>query len=163
MEVWTPCEGFPNYSVSPEGVLMNNQRGTLVKGRKNRQGIIMVNLSRDGGRFTRSAALLVAQAYLGPPRNEAYNSVIHLDGDRGNCEASNLMWRPRWYAIKYHQMFNEKPFDVSVTIEETGEIFGTLREACMKYGLYERYTYVDMCNGSKCFHYGFTFKRATGY
>lgn len=123
----------------------------------------MANLMKDDIRFTRSVALIVAEAYLAPPRNEAYNSIIHLDGDKGNCAANNLAWRPRWYAIRYHQMFNREPMNVSVLIEDTGEVFGTLREACVKYGLEERYTYVDLCNGDRCFHHGFIFKRANGY
>ena len=163
MEIWKPVEGFPQYLVSPEGHIRNTERDAPVKTRQNLQGIRMVNLMRDTKQYTRSVALIVAQAYLRPPPSPAYNSVIYLDGDKGNCEARNLMYRPRWYAVKYHQMFREEPLKVSVIIEETGEIFGTLREACVKYGLIEHYTYVDMLNGSPCFHYGYRFKRATGY
>lgn len=163
MDIWMPIKEFPKYSVNPDGLIKNHKRDTIVKGRQNRQGIVMVNLSRGNHRLTRSVALIVAEAYLQPPRNEAYNSIIYLDGDRGNCQANNLMWRPRWYAIRYHAMFDKEPINVSVLIEDTGEIFGTLREACMKYGLVEDYTYVDLCNGDRCFHYGFIFKRETGY
>lgn len=88
-----------------------------------------------------------------------YNAIIHLDGNRSNCEATNLMWRPRWYAIRYHRMFNEDPSNASVMIQETGEIFGTLRELCVKYGLYEGYTYLDVIRGEPCFHYGYHIKR----
>lgn len=163
MEVWQTIEEFPKYAISPEGHIRNKETERPVKTRQNRQGIVMASLMGPESRLTRSVALMVAQSYLGAPRNSSYNSVIHLDGDRGNCEANNLAWRPRWYAIRYHKMFEEDPINVSVYIDDTGETFGTLREACVKYGLIEKYTYVDLCNGDKCFHYGYRFRRATEY
>lgn len=163
MQTWKQIEDFPKYSVSPEGQIKNRVRNLPIHIRQNLQGIAMASLMRDEVRLTRSVALIVAQAYLRPPLNEAYNSVIHLNGDRGDCSANNLMWRPRWYAIKYHKMFDVAPINVSVAIEQTGEIFGTLREACMKYGLIEQETYLRMLNGEGCFHYGYRFKRATEY
>lgn len=163
MQTWKPIDEFPKYLVSSEGVIKNHERGTIVRTRQNAQGIAMVNLMRGNSRLTRSVALLVAQAYLRPPLNEAYNSVIHLNGDRGDCAATNLMWRPRWFAIKYHRMFDKPAFNVSVTIDQTGEVFGTLREACVKYGLIEQDTYIQMLNEERCFHYAYQFRRATGY
>lgn len=157
-EIWMPIRDFPKYLISPEGLVKNKQRRMLVKTRQNAQGIVMVNLMGDGRRHTRSVALLVAQTYLSPPRNPSYNSIIFLDGDRSNCSALNLMWRPRWYAVRYHKMFEREPMNISVMIEDTGETFGTLREACMKYGLDEQYTYIDMLNGDPCFHYGYRFR-----
>lgn len=163
MDVWTPINEFPKYVVSPEGVIHNRERRAVVRARQNRQGVVMASLMGDEHRKTRSVALIVAEAYLGAPRNPSYNSVIHLDGNRANCEAINLAWRPRWYAIRYHKMFDEEPINVSVYIDETGETFGTLREACVKYGLIEKYTYVDLCNGDRSFHHGYRFRRATEY
>lgn len=160
MDIWKTCRGFSKYVISPDGLIKNRERGTLVSTRQNRQGVVMVNLMGDDRtKNTRSVALLVAQAYLAPPKNDSYNSIIYLDGDRKNCSANNLMWRPRWYAVRYHKMFDEAPYDISVIIEDTGEVFGTLRDACIKYGLDEKYTYVDIINGDKCFHYGYRFKR----
>lgn len=155
MDIWKPVHGFPKYVVSPEGVIKNRERNTRVKSRTNNLGHRMTNLMGEDIRHTRSIAPIVAQAYLPPPRNEAYDSVIHLDGDRNNCEARNLMWRPRWYAIRYHQMFNREPLNISVEILDTGEEFGTLREACVKYGLEEEHTRADIYNGDRCFHYGY--------
>lgn len=163
MQDWKQLDAFPKYAVSPEGLVKNLERDTLVTARQNRQGIFMVNLMRDNMQVTRSVALLVAQAYLRPPLNAAYNSVIHRNGDRTDCSAINLMWRPRWYAIKYHKMFDLPELNVSVTIDQTNETFGTLREACIKYGLIEQDTYIQMLNQERCFHYGYTFRRATGY
>lgn len=150
------CRSFPKYVVSPEGHIKNREKNRVMHVRQNGQGFAMTNLMGDDNvRRTKSVALLVAQAYLGKPKNEHYNTVIHLDGDKSNCEASNLMWRPRWYAILYHRMFQAQPKDSSVYVEETGEEFGTLRELCVKYGLYEQHTFTDILNGDRCFHYNY--------
>lgn len=160
MEIWKTCQGFSKYVVSPDGLIKNRDRDTLLSTRRNRQGVVMVNLMGDDNtKSTRSVALIVAQTYLASPKSESYNSIIYLDGDRSNCSATNLMWRPRWYAVRYHKMFDEVPYDISVIIEDTGEVFGTLRDACLKYGLDEKYAYLDILNGEKCFHYGFRLKR----
>jgi len=139
---------------------MNRERGTLVQTRLNHQGIRMVSIVDESNkRKTRSVALFVARLYLRPPHNRFYNSVIHLNGDKSDCTALNLMWRPRWYAVNYHLMFLEEPIDISVEIKETGEVFGMLREACVKYGLNEQDVYMDLVTGGSCFHYGFRFQR----
>lgn len=163
MDIWSQCEDYPQYSVSPEGEVKSRQRRRVLKTRQNQRGVVMVNLMQDGVRVTRSVALLVAQAYLGGRPTPAYNSLIHLDGDKSNCHASNLMWRPRWYAVRYHKMFEREPLNVSIMIEDTGEVFGTIREMCMKYGLDETYSYLELCNGERSFHYNFKFRRPKGY
>jgi hypothetical protein len=56
-------------------------------------------------------------------------------------------------------MFFFDPIDISVMIEDTGEIFGTIRELCVKYGLDQHLTYMDLLNGDKCFHYGYRLRR----
>ena len=159
MESWEVVQEFPMYVINPEGVVKNRYHDTYVKPRQNKQNFVMINLTdMNNVRRTRSVALMVAKAYLPKPLNATYNSIIHLDNDRGNCSATNLMWRPRWYALLYRRMFNEEPVNTSVIVEETGEIFGTLREACEKYGLYDKYTYINMVNREPCFHYHYRFK-----
>lgn len=159
MESWEVIKDYSRYVINPEGVVKARDTGREMKTRQNKQSFVMITLMDDDGKkHTRSVALMVAQAYLPKPPNPSYNSVIHLDNDRGNCNANNLMWRPRWYAMLYRRMFKEHPSNTSVLIEETGEIFGTLREACVKYGLYDKHTYIDMYNGDRCFHYNYKFK-----
>lgn len=156
MESWQTIKEFPRYRINPDGIIQPRASGVTMKPRQNKQNFVMITLLDDEGkRCTRSVALLVAKTYLPKPKNESYNSIIHLDNDRTNCNANNLMWRPRWYALLYRRMFKEQPILTSVMIEETGEIFGTLREACEKYGLYDKYTYIDMVNKEPCFHYNY--------
>lgn len=151
MEVWKPIRDFPQYLVSPDGEIRNKDALHLKSVRLNPQGDLIVDLNRDDRRHTRKVSLLVAQAYLGDPPNEAYNSVIQHDGDRTNCTASNLSWRPRWFVVLYNQMFNERPYDVSVIHQPSGEVFATLRDACIKFGLVEKNAYLNIANGDPIF------------
>ncbi|WKW86872.1 HNH endonuclease [Gordonia phage Conley] len=151
MDFWHEVEGFPNYVINPDGELKSVASGQLKNSRINNYGDRIVDLYRDGRQHTRKVALLVAQAYLEPPPTEAYNSVIQHDGDRGNCAVGNLSWRPRWFVVLYNQMFKERAKDVSVIHHPSEEIFGTLREACIKFGLVEKNAYVNILNGDPIF------------
>ncbi|QEQ94391.1 HNH endonuclease [Gordonia phage Chikenjars] len=158
MEIWTKVEGFEDYVVSPDGEVYSESKKELKNLRFNNQGDVMVDLYRDRKQNTRKVSLLVAQAYLGEPKNESFNSVIHLNGDRSDCRAINLAWRPRWFVVEYNRMFLSEPLNVSVQIEQTGEIFGTLREACVKYGMVEKTAYVVAHNGGPVFPHGYRLK-----
>lgn len=156
---WREVEGFPDWLVDDLGNVMNAWTSRIVSQRTNQQELKMVNLQLDGNIRTRMVALIVARAYLDPPRNQAYNSVIHLNGDREDCRALNLMWRPRWYALQYHQMFDEDPIRIAVYIPKIDKVFHSLREFCTTYGLIERKTYVQLINRDPCFHYGWIVER----
>ncbi|UVK59368.1 HNH endonuclease [Gordonia phage Pherobrine] len=151
MEIWQPIKDFPEYLVSPDGLVRKKDRLVTKATRVNNQGDLIIDLSRDGRRHTRKVSLLVAQAYLEPPRNEAFNSVIQHDGDKTNCQAINLSWRPRWFVVEYNRMFSQTPVNISVVHEPSGEIFGTLREACVKFGLVEERAYINILNGDSIF------------
>lgn len=137
---WRPIEEFPGYSVSHDGRVRNDKRDRVLAITKNQLGIFQVGLTRGKKQYKRGVALLVAQAYLDLPPSEAFNTPINLDGDRSNCAADNLMWRPRWFAISYHkQFFNGKlGFNEPVMEIHTKEWFPTSWDAAIKYGLLDR-------------------------
>jgi hypothetical protein len=77
-----------------------------------RQGDLKVTLSKNGERVTRSVRVLVAEAFVAkPPTVEGFHkssipdTVIVLDNDKDNLIASNLAWRPAWFAWKYARQF----------------------------------------------------------
>jgi hypothetical protein len=81
---------------------------------------------------------MVAEAFC-EGQSEHWNTPIHLDGDRENCRADNLMWRPRWFAVQYHRQFHHEEFHNSnVHIQEvlSGKEYYSVKEACMDLGLY---------------------------
>lgn len=137
-EQWVEIEDFPHYLVSNLGRVTNMERKAPVALRLNQFGHVNVGLSRDNKQFTKALAPLVARAFVPKPAPE-FNCPIHLDGDRTNCAADNLAWRPRWFAIAYHKQFklDSFRFDNTELIETTeGKTYSSVREACMLNGIY---------------------------
>lgn len=148
-EHWLPTQDFPGYSVSSLGRVRNDQTDHILAMRRNHQGVTMVGMMLDGRQHTRSVAVLVATAFLDDPGTDIFDTPIHLDGDRTNLEASNLAWRPRWFAVKFHRQFRVPAwynFSVYIVNSETGEKFTSPREVAVKYGLLERDIVFDLDN-----------------
>lgn len=138
-EVWRMITEFPNYSISNTGLVRNEDTGYIMTGLRNQRGIAHVGLTRDRVLYKRSIAVLVARMFLAQP-NEAFDTPINLDGDRCNNHVDNLMWRPLWFAVKYHQQFQQDgpSFSRPVEIVETGEVFKTSFDAATTLGLLDR-------------------------
>lgn len=137
-EEWVEIEEFPNYLVSNYGEVVSQKTGASRKPSRNKQGHAKITLSQDGRLITRSVGQLVAQAFV-PGRDEVFNQLIHLDGDYLNCRADNLMWRPRWFAIRYHRQFMYEAFyenGAKIVEMESGEHFANLKDVCTTFGLY---------------------------
>lgn len=101
-ERWRIIVGFSSYSVSNYGRIKNNDRDRLMSASVTNFGHAKISLwsERTGRRHTRSVALLVAEAFCKKP-DRLSDSVVMLDGFLENVFASNLVWRPRWFAWKY--------------------------------------------------------------
>lgn len=139
MDEWRSILSFPSYSVSDSGFIMNEDTGRMMKQTSNQRGIVNVGLRKDGIQYKRSVAILVAEAFIITARSLTFDTPINLDGDRFNNKAANLVWRPRWFAIKYLQQFNRNPMSFNRAIEElkSHEKFETLWEAAITFGLLE--------------------------
>lgn len=138
-EQWYELDEFPDYAVSSFGEVHNIKTGMPRRTSINQQGIVKISLYKDGRELiTRSVAVLVAEAFC-DGQTEFFNTPIHLDGDRENCRADNLMWRPRWFAVQYHRQFQSPEFhasDVHIVDVDTGKEYYSVKEACMDLGLY---------------------------
>lgn len=138
MERWQRIPGFEKYAVSDLGQVCNLRRDSLVAPSINRQGIAKVTLfDSDGQATSRSLAPLVAEAFLAPV-GPLFDTPIQLDGNRRNCRADNLMWRPRWFAVKYHRQFYVERFRFghrTFMEVESREIFEDYVKPCTTYGL----------------------------
>lgn len=121
MEEWVRLEEFPMYKISNFGNVMNDNSKKLVAKSLTKQGGVKVGLVSGGRQHTRSVAVLVAKIFV-PGNDELFNTPIHLDADQRNCEANNLMWRPRWFAYKYHQQFTEMHQDRLETYASMGPV-----------------------------------------
>lgn len=125
MEKWVQSYQFPGYSVSDQGRVRNDDRERILTVRHLPTGHLAVSLTKDGVQVCRSLAKIVASSFV-PGYSEIFNTPIHLDGDRKNCWAENLLWRPRWFSFKYHTQFTANiPKHRPLRRTETGEVFGS--------------------------------------
>jgi hypothetical protein len=106
-EEWVTIYDFPKYEISNLGNVSNRRSGKLVAKSVTHQQVVKVALINERGRFTRSVSVLVANVFV-YGRTDIFNTPIHLDGDLKNCEATNLAWRPRWFAYQYHQQLSNR-------------------------------------------------------
>ena len=140
IEQWKVIPAFENYSVSNLGRIKSEKSGRIMSLTVNQYGVVCIGMMRDGRQYHRSVPLLVAKAFL-EPSFEAFDTPINLDGDRHNNRVDNLVWRPRWFAIKYNRQFRD-PYQFSIPnrVEDikTGEISENSFECAKRYGLLEQ-------------------------
>lgn len=104
MERWLPLRDYPGYSASDAGWIRNDKRDTkLAIVRSSRRPYVC--LIKNGVQVKRGLSLLIAEAFVQTERKEYFTTPIHLDGDVSNCQAVNLVWRPRWFALKHTRQF----------------------------------------------------------
>ena len=139
METWREIPDFPRYSVSDQGQVRNDHTGRILKLSMNQYNLLTVGMMYCGTQFRRSVPLLVADAFV-PGGTEVFNTPINLDGDRFNCRANNLTWRPLWFAVKYNRQFADG-FSTYITRPirniNTGEEFPDSFECSKWYGVLE--------------------------
>jgi hypothetical protein len=138
-EEWRQVQGFPNYSVSDNGIVRNDDSGQTMAMLVNQSGVVNVGLTKNKVQYKRSVALLVALAFIKTARSLEFNTPINLDGDRFNNKVPNLLWRPRWFAVQYVQQFKAPPIGYDVPLEDvsTHEQYKTSFEAAIANGLLE--------------------------
>lgn len=141
--LWVAIEEFPGYSVSDTGLVRNDETGYLMSRLSNQGGVVHVGLTKDRVLYKRSLPLLVANAFIPKPDPERFvdfDTPINLDGNRFNNHVHNLMWRPRWFAVKYHLQFQQDGPGISspVQIVEDGIVFSSSWEAAITLGVFDR-------------------------
>lgn len=147
-EQWKHIKGFPGYSVSNTGLIRSDKFERNLSLYENQYGVLCVGLMKNGVQRHRSVPLLVMKAF-NPHRRDAFDTPINLDGDRHNNHIDNLVWRPRWFAVKYNRQFRE-PFSYPINdmIEDlkTGEISANSFECAKRYGLLEEDLVLSILN-----------------
>lgn len=87
--------GFPGYTIDSLGTVYSKRNGQPLKVRIVR-GVPCVDLRPRGQKVSPwvPVHILVARAFVPIPRPlYRHREVIHRDGDRLNCAASNLVWK----------------------------------------------------------------------
>lgn len=141
-EKWLNIYGFEEYAISNMGRIINTKTDLIKTPTVNQQGISSVLLVKDRIQHRRSVAVLVAEAFLEPMEHAwvHFDTPINLNGDRLDNRVENLLWRPRWFAVKFHKERRAgSTFEVAKKFYEvdTEEIFSQPCEAAIKWGLLE--------------------------
>ncbi|MGB4819126.1 MAG: hypothetical protein WBP33_08420 [Saprospiraceae bacterium] len=137
---WYELEEFPDYAVSEQGDIANIKTGIPRKLSINGQGIVKITLYDTRKQLvTRSVARMVAEAFVPKPDQEIFDTPIHMDGELTNCRADNLVWRPRWFAIKYHRQFRNPEFHIArgtfIDIDSE-EVYDSIKDICVRNGVF---------------------------
>jgi len=137
---WHELEEFPDYAVSEQGDIANIKTGIPRKLSINGQGIVKITLYDTRKHLvTRSVARMVAEAFVPKPDQEIFDTPIHMDGELTNCRADNLVWRPRWFAIKYHRQFRNPEFHIArgtfIDIDSE-EVYDSIKDICVRNGVF---------------------------
>lgn len=142
-EEWKRIPGFPDYKVSNLGRIRAEKSGRILVQSETQFGLVRVGMMQDGVQRHRSLPKIVARAFVSRS-TEVFDTPINMDGDRWNNAAENLTWRPRWFAIKYHQQFKHSPYhyiNQPLRDRKTGEVSENSFECAKRYGLLES----DLC------------------
>lgn len=147
-ELWRVIFDFPDYEVSNFGRIRTNRTGRILSLSMTQYGLVQVGLMREGIQYHRSVPLLVAKAFL-PVRRGPFDTPINLDGDRLNNHVDNLVWRPRWFAVRYNQQFRypyPNPIKSPIMDIKTQEVSINSFEAAKQYGLLEQDLVMSILN-----------------
>lgn len=137
MERWVPLLGYPGYSASDLGRIRNDLRSSILTPVKMRSEYVYVGLVKDGVQVKRAVGRLIAETFLPPPERQTFDTPIHLDGKLDNCKVENLVWRPRWFAVKHIIQFRRPLpyYPDPIREKKTGELFEDCWDAVIHYGL----------------------------
>ena len=90
MDEWRKIEGYPNYEINRDGIVLNIETGRILKVSKNGKRYLQVSLCHNGVALTKLIHRLVGAAFIQNP--EGKSSIDHIDGNKMNNSLENLRW-----------------------------------------------------------------------
>ena len=158
-EEWRAINCAPGYYVSDLGRVQKSD-GRQIRVGHVTDGSLSAVLSIDRASRPYLVRKLVAEAFCEPTVRNS-DTVVHLDGQKDNCHAENLAWRPRWFAWKYSHQFNEpvrSRWMYPIRVVQTGEEFGSLIEAGMHFGMLWEDIHLSAIEGKVTYPFGYVFE-----
>jgi hypothetical protein len=149
VEDWAQIPEFPDYYVSTFGEVMNFETKRILKPSYTSRGALKVGLISGGRQHARVLKLLVARAFV-YGETDIFDTPINLDGNPHNNCVDNLVWRPRWFALKYTRQFKETySNEVRGPIKDldSGTIYTTVRDASIDNGLLFKEVFASCLSG----------------
>lgn len=111
---WVQIKDFPRYYVNTMGNVLDSERDMVVRPNKVTGGALIVHMKGPDGQYhNRSLKILIAEAFVPYDFDveerdvSTFDTSILLDNNPENVFASNIRWRPRWFAWKYAHQFHE--------------------------------------------------------
>lgn len=158
VEHWALIEEFPDYEVSDLGSVRNAHTGRILGIYDNGHGVMQVVMNRDRRKYCRAVHRLVAEAFLDPAPDDCI--PIHIDEDWTNNEASNLVWKPRWFAVKRTQQSRRtEPRDIRpVLMVKTGVVYDNALVCAKEIGGLEELVLLTAQNRHGATYFGSAFE-----
>lgn len=157
-ETWAQIKGYDGkYLISTKGRIYSAKRDRYLNPYINKYGYLVIDLSHHGKRKNVRVHRLVAEAFIPNPDNKP--EVNHLDGDKTNCQVSNLEWSTRSENLlhAYQTGLRAPTWKAVVAFNKDGEFvsyFKSMKEAEEQTGI-SHYCISKCCCG--------TSKTAGGY
>lgn len=151
-DVWVDIKDADGYQVSSAGEVRNASTGKLIKPQITPNGVVYIPLYVNGEKKARSLRPLVANAFV-EGKTTMFNTAIHLDGDKLNHRADNLVWRPHWFAVKYSRQFLKSIAEESKgpVVDSERRVYETVRDAGIANGVLFRDVYLSCRVGTPVF------------
>lgn len=128
MKKWTKVNGFDDYEADDGNIRKTDTGGLLTYG-IDISGNKTITLRKDGKAYTRKLDKVIADTFY--PGDHIGKEVRHIDGNRYNNHKDNLEWVTK--PPKRNQPKTYEPWKIKV--EETGEIFDSIKECAEKLGM----------------------------
>ena len=87
---WKDIEGYENYMISDQGIVLSKERVKYLKPTKKESGCFKVGLTSNGSRNSITVHKLVANAFIGKRPDGAI--IKHIDKDNSNNAVDNLKY-----------------------------------------------------------------------
>lgn len=152
-EEWAPIEDFPGYEISTQGRVITTATDHIKVATQNQFHVPSVLLAKAGQYYRRSVPLLVASTFIPKPAKH-FDTPINLNGDRMDNRVENLAWRPRWFAIRYHQQFSEDyipAYSKPVQDAHTLQMYENTHHAAIENGLLDTEVWLAILNRTVTF------------
>jgi NUMOD4 motif len=149
---WRKIRGSLYYEVSDRGQVRNIRTGRILSPSFNGHGVPKVILAEDGENRSVSVARLVGDEFV-EDYKEGY-VIFYMDNDKGNVDAANLRWKPRWFAQEWaYQLRRDTPMrSWPIRVNRTGEVFeNSLACAMATYGI-EKYIVLACVRGNAIYN-----------
>lgn len=161
-EEWRIVKDFPKYEVSNFGHVRKIGKTTPLSPKKAKGDAWFVKLSRDGIPYSKTLKTLVSEAFVPKPEGHdpnVFDTPVLCALTTDDVRADKIVWRPRWFAIKYRRMINDLPYywDMAVLNLNTGNQHASILTASLRDGVLMSDIYRSAGEGRTTFPHGYRY------